>query len=379
MTLIQMIGREIQRAKWNTLLCLLAVTLATGVLVAMVAVSRASMDAARVLMKEVGFNLLITPPGTDPARYQALDFQDFDMPEEYVSRMAGSTVLARHFVGKYQKRIEVDGCTVVLTGVLPEASKSGKKKPMPTAYDVPRGRVFIGSAAARALRLEPGDPLIVMGKQFTVDRILKEVGAIPEDIRVFTHLHDVQALLGREGRINAIDALSCQCPGPAEDVVAALTASVHEVLPDVQVQPYHSILLARLKTRHMVGLLAMVTLILVMVGAALAIWGLTWQNVRNRHREIGVLRALGLPDGRIAALFIGKIFFYSIPGAVLGCLLGYGAAHALNVTGGRIANPWEVMICLLIATPLTTALIGCGPIVGGLMQETTDLMREGAG
>ena len=107
-SLPRLIWREMQRSKFNTLLCLIVVVIATAILIAMVAVSRASVDETRIMMKQMGFNVLITPEGVDPARYQALDFQDADMPEEYVHKLAGSPVVAQHFVGKLQKTIQVD-------------------------------------------------------------------------------------------------------------------------------------------------------------------------------------------------------------------------------------------------------------------------------
>jgi len=375
MTLFRMILREMQCAKVNALLSLLTVAMATALLTALVAVNRASDDATRVLMKDMGFNLLITPPGVDAARFQALDFQDVEMPEEYVARLAKSTALARHYVGKYQKTLQIGGRTVVLTGVLPEA-RSGEKEPMPTAYDVPAGRLFVGAAAAQALNLKPNDPLTILGRPFVVDRVLPPTGMIPEDIRMYAHLHDVQAALGRPGRINAIDALSCMCPAREKDVVAALERTIREALPDVEVAAYETILLARHNQRRMMQTLAAVTLAAVLAAAGLAIWGLTYLNVRRRRREIGVLRALGVPGRRIAALFVWKIVGYALAGALLGfyagCLLG---AH-FPVVESRVVAPMDVLPLLLIATPVVAALFGIGPIVVGMLQEPSDLLRE---
>jgi len=376
MTLLRLILREAQHTKINTVLCLLAVTIAVGLLVAMVAISRASEDATRVLMRDMGFNLLVTPRGVDPGRYHALDFQDIEMPEEYVARLAKSTVLARHIVGKYQKTVQINGRTVVLTGVLPEVRGRGEDQTMPTAYAVPRGRVFVGAAAARSLGPKAGDSLTVLGRQFTVDRVLAATGLIPDDIRIFAHLHDVQEVLGRPGRINAIDALSCMCPTKERDIVAALERSIHEVLPDVEVEPYESILLARHHQRGMVRLLAAITLTIVMAAAALAIWGLTYLNVRNRRREIGVLRALGLPRWRIGTLFILKIVAYGFTGALLGYVAGYAAASNLRMMESPVIAPSDLLLPLIVIAPFAAALFGIGPIVGGLIQEPADLLRD---
>ena len=377
MTLFRMIVREAARAKVNTLLCLVTVIMATGLLVAMIASSRASVDATRREMKALGFNLLITPQGADTARYQALDFEQGDMPEEYISRLAKSTALAQHFVGKYQKTVQVEGCTVVLTGVLPEVTLEGtQKKPMPTAYVVPEGKMFLGSGAASALGKSAGDAIDLLGRSFQVEQVLPERGVSPDDIRVFAHLHDVQALVGKPGRVNAIDALACYCPVDVDDILGALEKGVKDVLPDVNVKPYKSILLGRHKQRELVFQLQQVTVAIVIAASAVAIWGLTHQNVRNRRKEIGVLRALGLPDHRIAALFAGKILAYSVIGAVIGCLAGYAAAVWVNLGGQPVGMPRDILALLILATPAASVLFGTPPILSGLLQEPTEVLRD---
>jgi len=325
----------------------------------------------------MGFNLLITPPGVDPARYQALDFGGGEMPEEHVAKLTESTVMAQHIVGKYQKTISIQNATVVLTGVLAEMLRKGTDRtPMPTAYDIPRGEVFVGWAAARALGVQPGDQITILDKPFKVARVLNEVGVSPEDIRIFGHLHDVQALLGVEGKVNAIDALACQCPVNATDLVGMLKASIHRVLPDVNIQAYQSILLARHQQRSLMARLEMAALAIVMVVAAAAIWGLTYQNVRNRRREIGVLRALGVPDWRIAALFLNKIFAYAAIGAVAGSLLGAFGAEKISIVDSPVTVTPGMLIALIVITPFIAALFGLPPILGGMLQEPAEVLGE---
>lgn len=377
LTLPRVMLREIQRSKLNTLLCLLTVVVATGLLAAMISISRGSVDATRAMMRDMGFNLLITPPGVDPARYQALDFGGGEMPEENVAKLTESTVMAQHIVGKYQKTISIQNATVVLTGVLAEMLRIGTEKtPMPTAYDIPRGEVFAGWAAARALDLKPGDQLTILDKPFKVARVLDEVGVSPEDIRIFGHLHDVQALLGVEGKVNAIDALACQCPVNATDIIAMLKASIHRVLPDVNIQAYQSILLARHEQRSLMARLQMAALAIVMVVSAAAIWGLTYQNVRNRRREIGVLRALGVPDWRIAALFLNKIFAYAAIGAVAGALLGAFGADTFRIVDSPVTVTPGMLIALIAITPFVTVLFGFPPILGGMLLEPAEVLGE---
>ena len=379
-TLAHLIRREMQQAKLNTLLCFIVVMAAAGLFVAMIDISVASVDATRILMKEMGFNLLITPQGVDPARYQALDFQDADMPEEYVAKLSNNAlILAQHFVGKYQKTLQVEGCTAVLTGVLAETPRTGtEKKSMPTAYTVPQGKVFLGSALAKVTGKKAGDSVTLLGKPFEVAKVLDEVGVIPEDIRVYAQLHDVQQLIGRPGRINAIDALACQCPGGAKNIIALVNQSIRDTLPEANVQPYHSILLARQEQRVMMDRLELAVLAIVMLGTSATVWGLTHQNVTNRRYEIGVLRALGVADWRIYALFIGKTLAYSLTGAVCGCVIGRLLAGWLNVTAtSHAVAPPNTLMAVLIVTPLAAILFSLPPILSRLLREPIDVLGEG--
>jgi ABC-type lipoprotein release transport system permease subunit len=377
LTLHRMVFREIQRSKWNTLLCFGVVLLATGLLVVMLAVGRSSVDETRVLMKEMGFNVLITPPGTDPAQYQALNFDGPDMPEDAVDKLTVGTVLAQHFVGKYQKTLQIGGNTVVLTGVKAELlRRSTFRAPMPTAYEVPSGEVFAGAAAAQALGLEPGDSVEILGKTFEVTKVLEPKGAVPDDIRLFAHLDDVQELLNVGDRINAIDALACHCPVDTADILGSLEASIRSVLPGVGVQPYRDILLARHEQRNMVYRLGLATVAIVIAGAATAVWGLTYQNVRNRRAEIGVLRALGVPGRRIVALFMSKIALYSIAGAVSGCVVGYLMAPAVVVTERVVLPDVTSLVLIAVIAPVVAIIFALPPIVAGLLQDPVDVLRE---
>ncbi len=374
----RLVLREMQASKLNTLCSLLVVAVAAAMLVAMVAVGQASVDATRILMKNMGFNLLITPKGTDPARYQILDFPAADMPEEYVRRLAEiGTLPAEHFVGKYQKRVEIQGETAVLTGVMAEVGRTGStKKPMPTAYEVKPGEVYLGSAIAARLGLAEGGALVVDGKSFLVGKVLEQVGAMPEDIRVYADLHEVQAMEGRPGRINAIDALSCQCDVVISDLLKFLSDKIREVLPEVEVTAYNSILLARHRQRTMAHLLGLVTLGLVMAASATAVWGLTYQNVHGRRYEIGVLRALGMPGWKIAGLFLAKIMLYSALGAALGCAAGQAVAQALQSFQGSIAVSAAVCGWTVALAPVVAALFGLPPIVSRLLQPPVEVLGD---
>ncbi len=366
-------------SRWNTLACVLVITVSVGLYVTMQDMGATAVDATRVLMKDMGFNLQILPEAADPARHQALDFEGPDMPDSYVDTLAsGQLILAQHFVGKLQHTARIQGYTTVLTGVLGQTTRANTTKlPMPTSYIVPRGQVFVGAAAARGMGVKEDDDIEIFGRPFTVARILPEYGAVPEDIRIFAHLHDVQELLERPGRINTIDALACQCPADAKDIVALVRESIERTLPDVRVQPYYSILLARHQQRVMMRRIQLAVLAAALAAAAAALWGLTYQNVSARNYEIGVLRALGFSEGRILAMFLAKTALYAIPAAALGCALGRAFTHATQVAADAAALPSIGALLPLVPVTTLAAMLFClPPIAGKLMRDPADILGE---
>lgn len=379
MTWTRLLLREMAHSRWNTLATLLAVAAAAGLYVAVSDIGVSSVDATRLLMRDMGFNLLITPADADPARWQALDFSGPDMPEEHVKKLAGQRdILAQHFVGKLQHTLDLDGATAVLTGVLAEVVRTGTEKtPMPTAYDVPRGRLFLGAAVARGLGKHPGDSLALLGRDFTVDRVLGEYGAMPEDIRVFAHLRDVQELLGRPDRVNAIDALACQCPADAADIIGMVRESVTRTLPGVEVRPYQSMLLARFEQRAMMMRLQAAMVAAAMAAAAAAVWGLSYQNVSARRHEIGVFRALGVSDIAVVALFLVKTGAVALAGAGLGVAAGRAYFLHTQVADNPLCSPPRILAMVLLAAPLAAMLFSLPPIAGRMGRDTAALLGEG--
>lgn len=375
----RMLLREMWHSRWNTLACTLVITSSVALYVAMSDLGAASVDSTRVLMKEMGFNLQIIPVDADLARYQALDYEGPVMPAEYVDRLAASRqIMAQHFVGKLQRTMEIDGYKVVLTGVLGQTIRTGTvKDPMPTSYEVPRGEAFLGAAAARSLNLAVGDLVVILGREFQITRVLPEYGAIPEDIRVFIHLWDAQELLEKPGVINAIDALACQCPASAKDIVASVSRSILATLPDVQVEPYYSLLLARHHQRVLVARIRLAVLVGALIVAAAALWGLSYQNVSARRHEIGVLRALGFSDGRILGLFMGKTVLYALCAALTGCVVGRLFIYCSGINASpAILTPPTTLFLLLPITVLAAVLFSLPSIMGMLLRDPADILGD---
>ncbi len=91
-----------------------------------------------------------------------------------------------------------------------------------------------------------------------------------------------------------------------------------------------------------------------------------------------MFRALGIPGGRIAGLFIAKIALYSLAGGLAGCVLGYFLAPSIVVTERVLLPDIGSLALIAVATPLVAVLFGLPPIVAGLLQDPVDVLREAA-
>jgi putative ABC transport system permease protein len=362
-------------------------------------------DQTRRLMRDMGFNLLITHRDTDMSEYWAADFAAADMPQQYVDRLAGDRrlTLVTHIVGTLQDRIDWNGRHAVLVGYAPSATQAHLRQKAPMGYRIEPGTVFLGHALGKD-RAE-GDKIEVLGREWRIARLLPEQGS-KEDVTVAMHLRDAQELLGKSDppRINQILALGCLCPDtPADMQLAAIRRQLETVLPEAQITEFRSIALARAKQRVAVAdqraaILAemkssrariqeiMETAAGVLTPLAIVVAGvwvglLALADVRERRTEIGILRALGKGAGTIASLFLGKAVLLGALGAAVGLGLGIAAAcwfgaRALEVDAARLHPQLGILLAALLGAPLLAALASYLPTLSAVMQDPAVVLRD---
>lgn len=94
-----------------------------------------------------------------------------------------------------------------------------------------------------------------------------------------------------------------------------------------------------------VFLLVMVTIALICMSVGgIGVMNIMLVSVRERKREIGVLKALGAKDGEILGQFLMESLLYAMVGGTIGMLLGWGitmaAAHIVQIYA-RV-YPWHL-------------------------------------
>jgi putative ABC transport system permease protein len=331
------------------------------------------------LMRDLGFNLLIVPQGTDMADFWSDDFAKQQMPEEYVHRLANSKLLTvRHLVARLQKKITWRDRTILLTGILPEVPMAHRQPKSPMGLTVPRGTALVGFELARIMDIQIGDTLHFPDKSLQVTRCLDEKGS-KDDIRIYGHLHDVQQILGSPGRINEIEALGCLCD--AVSSIDRIRPEVASVLPHTQVTEFKSIAIARAETRKMVEKQAAFVIPVVVIACAVWIGLSALSNVRERRAEIGVLRAMGVGTPTIAAAFIGKAILLGLVGALLAFAIGtYLALHfgpqIFPLTAKQVTAEFSLLGWALLLAPLLCVVASYLPTLIAITQDPAEVLRE---
>jgi putative ABC transport system permease protein len=279
---------------------------------------------------------------------------------------------------------------------------------------VPPGKAVIGSEVQKKFELEKGDTLTILGKDFEVTTINKQVGSI-DDVTVWIDLKQAQRLLGMENLINAILALECGCAG---DRLAQIRAEVGELLPGTQIIEEEAKALARAESRLKAKVvaekaltdektagaaalkraektrvdienrhagLAGVLVPLVMLGCAVWIGFLAFGNVRQRQSEIGILRAIGLSSKQILALFLSRSLLTGIVGGLIGCGLGlliglqFGAGDAAPISVSRLMESAELKTLIILApilAPVFSAIACWLPAVMAAKQDPATVLQE---
>ncbi len=377
--LLRMMLAEIAHRKGNFLSALIAVVAAVAIAVGVVTVCDASRRETVRLMRNMGFNLLIVPEGTDMADFWSRSFAQGEMPEDYVYRLSDSGLMTiRHLVARLQKRIVWQGRDVLLTGVLPEVAMKGRPPKSPMGLDIEPGTAYVGRHIADSAGITVGDEIDVLGHRLRVVAVLKEQGSV-DDIRIYGHLHDVQEMLGRPGRINEIEALQCLCGGTR--TLAGIRDDVRSALPGVEVTEVRSIAIVRAETRKMVERFAGVLIPAVVLIATIWVGLSAMRNVNDRRTEIGVLRALGVASQPIAALFLMKMTLIGVIGAVVGWAVGTAVAvhYGTDIfphTAKSIAPLYGLLGWAVVGSALLCLVASWLPAMSAVMQDPAEVLSE---
>lgn len=328
--------KEIRQRMLSALLILLAVAVATATVLTVVVLNKALWHEVRKLTRDMGTNLVVFPADAKRERYfYGTEPPTETLPQEYIERLlALKPGVARHMVGKLLTSVRIDGERYVLTGTGPERDTVAGKSQL--GMVIAPESVQVGAAAAEELGWSAGRSVVIEGRAFRVEKVLPESGS-RDDFAIFAPLDEVQALVGKPGRLTVVEALGCLCEG---DYLSTVKERIAQALPGTRVVSMRNIAVARIRARRSVARvgfgLSFVVVVLAAVGGAASFLA----NVGHRRTEIGILMAMGCRSRRVVWLFLLKAITL---GLVAG-LVGFAAAAALVRALTPVLLGWQTSL-----------------------------------
>lgn len=424
MTPSQIVLKEVFHRKAGIFSALVALMVSVAVIVSVRTITVSAREEISDQMHTLGANMIILPKNAPISGYYTADFGDEVIPESYIHMLTSSELAEEihHVIPKLSSSYKIQGEKLILTGVLPkrehqarpkwrseglshflgkegpeEMTHNREKEEAPHQHQVPsvaselsleashksrerasleeieKNEVFLGSESSRVLGKREGDRLRIVPYEFEVVKVLDEIGSV-DDLRVFVHLHQAQEILGKGRVINAIELIGCGCK---QDMVL-LAGNIRKLLPGVKTQTITQIAQTQAGTVRLMERFTLVILSVVLfVG-----WGLISNtmasNVLERHREIGILMALGAPSRFIFLMFIKKAVALGFLGGLFGFFIGTLTAtwigpKLLDLT---IEPRQEMLIWTLLGTMVLTVIFSWIPSLRATKSDPAVLLME---
>lgn len=355
------------RHRWMIhLLVVLLMAFIISVLVIQSSLNSSAEEKIDELSHDLGRGMLVLPLGMDLESYYAMQYGQEVMPDDYGDRLRASP-LGRH-AGRIEAvlygNITVQGQDLVLAGRKGSATGAALPGHEPVA---------LGSGAASALGLSPGDTLVIEGRSLQVSRVI-DPPPKGYDMALFVSLSTAQHILGKPGKINALTLGGCWCKLD----VPAFANRVENILPGTRAITVEGMAKAQTEIN---ALMERYSLLLWVVGAALAVGSIVFlilYMLRKGEREIGLLLSIGISPWRI----IFKNVVIGVVTAVSGAFIGHVLSIPLMswfgraVMGMALAPEMDYLSRFITAGAAVALLASSLPTWLATRHDPTKLLRE---
>jgi len=268
-----------------------------------------------------------------------LDFGAVAMPATIPESDLGSVKRVNGVVGfvpYLYAVVEAEGRPAILAGVDLAAVRALNawwqvQGRWPEAED----EILVGAHAAAALRSGPNGPSLEPGEAVTVGygseaRTMRVAGLLEtggaEDDQLVADLPTVQSLTDQLGQVGLVMVSALTSDRPLD----AVARELQDLLPNAEVRTLAQFARAEATVLNKVRLLIGLVAALVLMAGALTVAGTLNTIVIERRAEIGLMKALGAADRRVAGLFLAEALSVGTLGGMVGYLAGLALAFAIG-------------------------------------------------
>lgn len=238
--------------------------------------------------------------------------------------------------------------------------------------------VLLGTALAEKLAVEPGDLISVSGVPLWVRGVIaqgNEMSQVDASGAVFLPIAVFCERMGQsvhEIILSVPEGIAPQAAAAmAQDVMRLKRdMSVEAVTMQVQIEAANSVM------SIFVDVLKWVAAICILVGG-IGVMNILLVSVRERRREIGIMKSLGTTGGQICLLFLLEALVYALVGGCMGLIIGIG----LIETAGRSIGLLPVIrlgdcAAVFLAALAVGLFFGVSPASRASRMKPVDALRD---
>ncbi len=359
-------------------LTILGIAIGIFLIISLLSLSEGLRESVMRQLRMMGGNLVIVVPGEDMMTGMMGGAELSDLDIRAIKRARGvERVLAMPWgMGIIRHQNEVD--TTFLFGISFREGIELLREDMgweTTEGIFPRpGRreVLVGALIPYEIfpEIKVGDEIRIEGGRFTVTGVLRSLGNRQDDSAVVMDIDDFRAVTGK--REGAPIAMARVAPGfEVESVIQNITASLEENRKrkiGEESMPF-SVMSSDTVSAMVEGIMGIIqAIVLVFASIAIIVGGIGIMNtmftsVKERTREIGILKAMGAKRNHITKIFLFESGIIGLIGGVGGLLLGImfsvGVQFLISLYPQFIDFQAHISPLLIIFGLTFSFLIGC--------------------
>jgi putative ABC transport system permease protein len=331
MYFVSFILRNLTRRPVRTVLTVLGLAVAVGSMVALLGISHNVSRAVAESFERRGVDLVVIAGGVTDQLSSDLDQGLTDK----IRRIPGVTGVDTAMLELIEVPRGQSSISVMILGWPPEnfgyedlKLQSGRRL---VAGD--KGKAMLGTTMAQNLGKGVGDTVALQGEPFEVVGVFQSFSVF-ENGSVVVLLEEIQRMSARPGRVTGfsikVDKSGADPDAAVEAVrqqVLALTDSQGKPVR-LSVQPTREYVDSASHIRLTRAMVWMVSVIAIVIGV-ISMLNTMVMSVLERTQEIGILRAVGWPRGRVVRMVLGEALVLGVFAAVVGAAGAAAATHAL--------------------------------------------------
>ena len=252
-------------------------------------------------------------------------------------------------------------------------------------YDGESDAVLIGLNVSRRFNVGVGDTLNINGTDFRVVGVSRSSGL--EEVLVYMDLREAQKILNAEGKVEQIMVVAKDLPS-VDKVANELKAKYPDLAVSTYREQQHTAESMQRQYEEMLEKLSanlgqiqvtanQVTLISLVATGLMVLFTMLY-TVRERTKEIGIMKALGFTNWNVMTQFVLEGAIISLIGGIVGAAIGSVGApmlatlvlpqlrsnlEMLSSHGGHSSAPWASEPSVVASPDMQLILVGIGVAV----------------